>query len=166
MPPRSLTIDERLLRRMARDAAIYSLTRPAAIVMWVALAAGLVLSILNLSGPNAAGTEDGGFAAWMPPLIVALAIGATVMTISSARNALRRAMPPQTLVWVSLEDDVLRVGSGDRRSVIAYDTFQGIRVGADAVLLKVRGTSVATAIPRALLSDDDVATLRSKVASP
>lgn len=164
MPPRSLTIDDRLLRRMARDAAIYSLTRPAAIIMWVALAAALVVSILSLSGPKVASADDGGFAAWMPPLIVALAIGATFMTISSARNALRAAMPAQTLVWVSLEDDVLRVGSGERRSVIAYDTFQGIRVGADAVLLKVRGTSVATAIPRALLSDDDVAALRAKIA--
>lgn len=164
MPPRSLTIDERLLRRMARDAAIYSLTRPAAIVMWVALAAALVVSILNLSAMVSSGQEDGGFAAWMPPLIVALAIGAIVMSVSSTRHAVRRAMPPQTLVWVSLEDDVLRVGSGDRRSAIAYDTFQGIRVGIDAVLLKVRDTSVATAIPRALLSDDDIAVLRSKIA--
>lgn len=164
MPPRSLTVDERLLRRMARDAAIYSLTRPAAIVMWVALAAALVVSILNLSGLVAAGRDDGGFAAWMPPLIIALAAGAVIMSVSSARQAVRAAMPPQTLVWVSLEDDVLRVGSGDRRSVIAYDTFQGIRVGSDAVLLKVRDTSVATAIPRALLSDDDLAALRAKIA--
>jgi hypothetical protein len=164
MPPRSLTTDERLLRRMARDAAIYSLTRPTAIVMWVALAAALVVSILNLSGPVAAGQEDGGFAAWMPPLIIALAVGAVVMSVSSARHAVRTAMPPQTVVWVALEDEVLRMGSGDRRSVIAYDTFRGIRVGTDAVLLKVRDTAVATAIPRALLSDDDIAALRSKIA--
>lgn len=164
MPPRSLTIDERLLRLMARDAAIYSLTRPAAIVMWLALAAALVVSIINLSGLIAAGQEDGGFAAWMPPLIVALAVGAIVMSISSTRHSVRRAMPPQTRVWVSLEEDVLRVGSGDRRSAIAYATFQGIRVGTDAVLLKVRDSSVATAIPRALLSDDDIAVLRSRIA--
>lgn len=163
MSPRSLTIDERLLRRMARDAAIYSLTRPSAIIMWVLLTAALVVSIINLAGLIASGTENGGFAAWMPPLIVALAIGAIVMSVSSTRHAMRRAMPPQTLVWVSLEEDVLRVGSGDRRSVIAYGDFQGIRVGTDAVLLKVRDTSVATAIPRALLSDDDVTTLRSKI---
>lgn len=164
MPPRSLTVDEFLLRKMARDAAIYSLTRPAAILMWIALAAALAISILNVSGLAAAGQEDGGFAAWMPPLIIALAVGAIVLSVSSARQAVRRAMPPQTLVWVSLEDEVLRVGSGDRRSVIAYDTFQGIRVGADAVLLKVRDTAVATAIPRALLSDEEIAVLRAKIA--
>lgn len=163
MPPRSVTIDESLLRRMARDAAIYSLTRPAAIIMWVALAAALVVSILNLSGLVASGQQDNGFAAWMPPLIVALAAAAIVMSISSSRHAVRVAMPPQTVVWVSLEDEVLRVGSGDRRSVIAYSTFQGIRVGSAAVLLKVRDASVATAIPRALLSDDDISALRAKI---
>lgn len=58
----------------------------------------------------------------------------------------------------------MQVGSGDRRSTIAYRTFQGIRVGTDAVLLKLRDASVMTAIPRALLSDEDIATLRSKIA--
>ncbi len=36
-------------------------------------------------------------------------------------------------------------------------------MGKDAVLLKLRDASVATAIPRALLTDDDIATLRSKI---
>ncbi|MFP3821935.1 hypothetical protein SB658_24875, partial [Bacillus sp. SIMBA_008] len=85
--PRSLTIDESLLRRMARDAAVYSLTRPVAIIMWVALAAALGISILNLSGLVAAGEDDGGLAAWMPPLVIALAVIAIVMSVSSARHA-------------------------------------------------------------------------------
>ena len=162
MPPRSVTIDESLLRRMARDAAVYSLTRPVAVVMWVALAAALGVSVLNLSGQGAA-AQDAGLAAWMPPLIIALALVAIVLSISSARRAVRVAMPPATVVWVSLEDDVLQMGSGDRRSTIAYSTFQGVRVGTDAVLLKVRDASVATAIPRALLSDEDVAALRARI---
>ncbi|GAA2929818.1 hypothetical protein GCM10010458_10390 [Microbacterium luteolum] len=164
MPPRSLTIDQSLLRRMARDAAVYSLTRPVAIVMWVALAAALGISILNLSGRVAAGQDNDGLAAWMPPLVIALAVVAIIMSISSARHAVRAAMPPATVVWVSLEEEELQVGSGDRRSTIAYSTFQSIRVGTDAVLLKVRDASVATAIPRALLSDDDLAALRAKIA--
>ena len=163
MPPRSVTIDESLLRRMARDAAVYSLTRPVAVVMWVALAAALGVSVLNLSGQGAAAQDDAGLAAWMPPLIIALALVAIVLSISSARRAVRVAMPPATVVWVSLEDDVLQMGSGDRRSTIAYSTFQGVRVGTDAVLLKVRDASVATAIPRALLSDEDVAALRARI---
>ncbi|WP_435743720.1 YcxB family protein [Microbacterium sp. PMB16] len=164
MPPRSLTVDQSLLRRMARDAAIYSLTRPVAIVMWVLLAAALVVSILNLTGRVVSEQEENGFAAWMPPLVIALAVAAVVMTVSSARHAVRVAMPPESVVWVLLEDEVLQVGSGDRRSTIAYRTFQGIRVGTDAVLLKLRDASVVTAVPRALLSDEDIANLRSKIA--
>ncbi|MCZ4300462.1 MULTISPECIES: hypothetical protein [Microbacterium] len=163
MPPRSLTIDEGLLQRMARDAAIYSLTRPAAIVMWVALAGALTLSILNLSTPLPAGAEPPFGAGWMPLLIIGLAVFAVVMSVSSARQAVRTAMPVETVVWAQLEDDVLRLGSGRRQSEIAYGTFQSMRVGRDAVLLKVRGTSAATAIPRALLSDADIATLRSRI---
>ena len=155
MSPRSLTVDESLLRRMARDAAIYSLTRPSALVMWFALAGALVLSILNLSAPFAAG--------WMPVIIAGLAGFAVFMSISGARTAVRIAMPVEQVVWVALEDDRLQMGSGRRRSDIDYRTFQKMHVGKDAVLLKLRDASVATAIPRALLTDDDIATLRSKI---
>lgn len=163
MPPRSLTIDESLQRLMARDAAIYSLTRPVALVMWVALAAALVLSILNLGAPVAPGDEGPFGAGWMPVIILGLAGFAIVMTVSGARTAVRTAMPVETVVWVSLEDDRLQMGSGRRRSEISYSTFQNLRVGKDAVLLKLRGASVATAIPRALLTDEDIAVLRSRI---
>lgn len=164
MPARSLTVDESLLRRMARDAAIYSLTRPLALVMWAALAAGLVLSILNLHVLGTTGQDESPLVAWMPPLIIGLALYAVILSVSSARRAVRVAMPPETLVWVALSEDTLQVGSGRRRSDISYSTFQGMRVGTDAVLLKVRGASVATAIPRALLTDDDIAALRARIA--
>ena len=74
MSPRSLTVDESLLRRMARDAAIYSLTRPSALVMWFALAGALVLSILNLSAPVSPGEEAPFAAGWMPVIIAGLAV--------------------------------------------------------------------------------------------
>ncbi|MFK3679901.1 YcxB family protein [Microbacterium sp. NPDC090218] len=163
MAPRSLTVDEGLLRRMARDAAIYSLTRPLALAMWVALAGALALSILNLSAPVAAGGRAPFGSGWMPLLIIGLGVYAVVMSVSTARRAVRTAMPVDSVVWAELEDGALKMGSGRRRSDIAYSTFQSMRVGRDAVLLKVRGASVATAIPRALLSDDDIATLRSRI---
>lgn len=149
---------------MARDAAIYSLTRPTALVMWVALGAALVVSVVNLGTPVAPGEEGPFGAGWLPVIIVALAGFAIVMSVSGARTAVRVAMPVETVVWVSLGEDGLQMGSGRRRSDIAYRTFQRMHVGKDAVLLKLRDASVATAIPRALLSDDDIATLRSKIA--
>lgn len=165
MSPRSLTIDESLLRRMARDAAIYSLTRPFAIVMWVALAGALLLSILTLSTPLEPGQEVSFAAGWMPAIIVIVAGYAVVLSVSGARSAVRAAMPVDTVVWVALEDTMLTMGSGRRRSDIDYTTFQHMRVGKDAVLLKLRDASVATAIPRALLTDDDVSVLRTRIAS-
>lgn len=156
----ALTIDERLLRGMARDAAVYALTRPAAIVMWIALAAALALSILNLS---AAGGSTG-LAGLLPVASIALMVYAVVMTIVGARRAVRAATPPGTVVWVRLGESVLHIGAGTRSSDIEYGTFQSMRAGTDAVLLKLRGASAITAIPRALLSDADIARLRERIA--
>lgn len=164
MPHRSLTVDDGLLRRMAADAAIYSLTRPVAIVMWAALAGALVLSILNLNAGLASGDEVSALIAWMPPVVVALGIYAVVLSVSSARRAVRAAMPVESVVWVALEDERLQLGSDRRRSEIPYREFQHLRVGRNAVLLKVRGASVATAIPRSLFTDEDVTVLRSRIA--
>lgn len=161
--PRSLTVDESLLRRMANDATVFSLTRPLAIVMWLALAGAFILSILNLNARIAVGPDEVGLAAWMPPMILGLAGYAIVLSASSARRAVRAAMPAETVVWVALGEEMLQLGSGRRRSDIRYSTFQSMRAGKDAVLFKLRDASVATAIPRALLTDDDIVTLRAKI---
>lgn len=164
MPHRSVTIDESLLRRTARDAAIYSLTRPVAIVMWLALAAAFVLGVLNLNARTAAGDQVSVIVSLTPVVVLGLGLYAVVMSTSSARRAVRAAMPVESVVWVSLEEDRLQLGSDRRRSEIPYRTFQHVRVGRDAVLLKIRDASVATAIPRVLLSDEDIAILRARVA--
>lgn len=158
--PASLTVTEPLLRRMARDAAIYSLTRPWAIVMWVALAAALVTSVLNL---GAAGASADVLTAWMPVAVVALGAYAVWLTVANARRAVRAAMPPEAVVWVAVDETVLRIGSARRTSEVPYEEFQSLRAGRDAVLLKVRGASVMTAVPRALLTDEDIDALRAKI---
>ncbi|MEV7609532.1 YcxB family protein [Microbacterium sp. NPDC089320] len=155
----TVTVDERLLRGMARDAAVYALTRPAAIVMWIALVAALALSILNLSADRG----DPGLSGLLPVASIGLMVYAVVMTIVGARRAVRSATPPGTLVWVRLGESALHIGAGSRSSDIDYSTFQSLRVGADAVLLKLTGTSAITAIPRTLLTDDDLATLRARI---
>ncbi|MCM3779362.1 YcxB family protein [Microbacterium hydrocarbonoxydans] len=156
----TVTVSESLVRRMARDAAVYGLTRPWAIVMWVALAASLVLSILNLT---AGAADDTGSAGWLPLASVALMAVAIGATVSGARRAVRAAMPPGTVVWARLNDDDLQIGADRRVSVIPYETFQGMRVGSDAVILRVQGSSAVTAVPRAVFTDDDVARLRDRI---
>ncbi|WP_372967445.1 YcxB family protein [Microbacterium sp.] len=155
----SLTVDERLLRGMARDAAIYALTRPVAIVMWVALTAALVLSILNLRAP---GVREG-ISGLLPVLSIGLMLYAVVMTIAGARRAVRAATPPGTTVWVRLGETALQIGAGTRTSDIPYTTFQGLRAGRDAVIFRISGSTAVTAVPRSLVSDEDIARLRSLI---
>lgn len=157
----TVTIDEPLLRRMARDAAIYGLTRPWAIVMWVALAAGLVLSFLTLGSGRA---DDSAPAGWLPLATVGLGVVAVLATVSGARRAVRAATPPGTVVWARLEPDTLQIGADRRVSDIRYREFERIRVGRDAVILRIRRSSAVTVVPRVLLTDDDIARLRLSVA--
>lgn len=154
----ALTIDEGLLRRMARDASIYSLTRPWALVMWVVLAAAFAVSLLGAGAPGA-----DALSAWLPYAVIALGAYAVWLTVANARRAVRAAMPPGSRVWVSVGETALRIGAATRTSEIPYRTFQSMRVGRDAVLFKVRDASVATAVPRALLSDDDIVSLRASI---
>ena len=155
----ALTIDERLLRGMARDAAIYALTRPVAILMWIALLAAFVVSIFNLAATGGAR----GLSGLLPVASVALMVYAVVMTVAGARRAVRAATPPGSTVWLRLDDSALHVGAGSRSSDISFSTFQSVRAGRHAVLFRLRGASAITAVPRALLSDEDIATLRSRI---
>lgn len=156
----TVTIDESLLRRMARDAAVYGLTRPGAIVMWIALAAGLVLSFLTL---GAGAADDSGSTGWLPLATIGLGAVAVFATVSGARRAVRAATPPGTVVWARLEQDTLQIGADRRVSDIRYREFEGIRVGRDAVILRIRSSSAVTVVPRVLLTDDDIARLRLSV---
>lgn len=158
--PSSMVVDDTLLRRIARDAAVYSLTRPWALVMWIVLAAALAVSILGLT---TAGTSPDPLTSWMPIAVVALGGYAVWLTVASARRAVRAAMPAGSTVWVQPGESALRTGIARRVSEIPYSTFHGMRVGRDALLLKVRGASAVTAFPLALFSDEDLARLRSRI---
>jgi hypothetical protein len=158
--PASLTIDESLLHRMAREASVYSLVRPAALVMWAALSAALVVSLVNVGSQ---GADADALTAWLPPAVIALGAYAVWLTVANARRAVRAAMPPGSVVWANIGATGLQIGAARRTSEISFRTFQSVRVGRDTVLLKVRGAAVVTAVPRALFSDDDLATLRTSI---
>lgn len=158
--PASLTIDESLLRRMAREASVYSLVRPVALVMWAALSAALVVSLVNVGRQ---GADADALTAWLPLAVIALGAYAVWLTVANARRAVRAAMPPGSVVWASIGSTGMQIGAARRTSEISFRTFQSVRVGRDTVLLKIRGVAVITAVPRALFSDDDLATLRTSI---
>jgi hypothetical protein len=160
---RSVQVSESLLSAMARDTATYALTRPAAIVAWIVLTLALLTTIGSLITVSAAGSEAAGELAWMPPLILLVMAMLVMFTVMPVRRALRAAMPAGSTVSARNGAEHVHVTSSQGRSSIPFSTFRSIRVGQNAVLLQLRGTSVATALPREIISDEDITRLRAAI---
>lgn len=160
---RSLRVDRELVQAMVRDTTIYSLTRPLGIVACVALIGAAVFTVIAalVTAPI---NEDQSSRLWFTGLgLIALFIVYVVFTRASARRALIAAMPEGSMVRVRVGEKALHVVAAQGVSNIPYETFNSIRVGRSAVLLKLRGTPVVTAVPRGLIDDADIALLRSKI---
>lgn len=160
---RTVRVDERLLRGMTRDATTYSLTQPATLVTWAVLAVAFVLALVALSTATAAGQEASALTAWTPALIIAVAALLVFVTSSNVRRSVRSTMPVGSLVSARLDADTLHGSTAAGTSDIAYRSFRGMRVGRDAVLLRLAGTSAASIIPREVFNEDEIETLRSKL---
>lgn len=148
---------------MVTDATLYAVTRPIAIVAYTALLAAFIINIAVLSILGGAGGDRASTLAWTPLAIAALAVASIMFTRASVRRAITTAMPSGTQVSVHLGEDGIRLVAKRGVSNMPYSTFKAMRVGRHAALLQLRGGSVITAIPRALLSDADIALLRSKI---
>lgn len=158
-----MQVSESMLSAMARDTATYALTRPSAIVAWIVLSLALITTVGSLVTVSAAGSEAAGDLAWMPPLILLVMAMLVILTIIPVRRALRAAMPVGSTVSARIGAEHVYVTSTQGRSSIPFTTFRSIRVGRNAVLLQLRGASVATALPRELISDADLARLRAAI---
>lgn len=160
---RSMRVDAALVQGMTRDAVVYTLTRPLALVAYAALGSAVVLTAIALSTALRAQPDQVGRFTLTLILLVAVIAGSVLLSRSSTRRALLAAMPPGSIVSVALGDDSIRVESAQGLSDVRYSTFRSVRVGRDAVLLRLRGASALTALPRPLISDEDIALLRSKI---
>lgn len=158
-----MQISESMLSAMARDTATYALTRPTAVVAWVVLSLALITTVGSLITVSAAGSEVAGDLAWMPPLILFMMVMFVVMTVTLIKRALRATMPAGSTVSARIGNEHVYVTSTQGRSAVPFTTFRSIRVGRSAVLMQLRGVSVATALPRELISDEDLARLRAAI---
>lgn len=160
--PRSALIDAELLRGLTRDATIYTLTRPLAIIAYTALVAAFIVNaiVLSIGGMDEEQTTN---LTWTLVAIAALIVASIMFTRASVKRAITTAMPAGTKVGVQLSDDTIKVMSKRGVSDMSYSTFRSVRVGTHAVVLQLRGDSVVTAVPRALLSDTDIAQLKSRI---
>jgi hypothetical protein len=102
-------------------------------------------------------------AVWTMVAIAALIVASIVFTRASSRRAISTATPSGSVVRVELGDEKITMVSKSGVSDVAYSTFRSVHVGRHAALLRLRGSSVVTVMPRALLNDADVALLKSKI---
>jgi hypothetical protein len=158
-----MTVDPELLRGMTGDATIYSLTRPLALVAYTALLAAFVLNTIVLSIVGGVDEDQTTTLTWTLVAIAAFAVASIVFTRAQVRRAITTAMPSGSSVAVSLGDETIKLFAKNGVSDMAYSTFRAVRVGRHAAILQLRGASIVTAVPRALLSDADIALLKSKI---
>ncbi|WP_243224788.1 YcxB family protein [Microbacterium sp. CIAB417] len=161
--PRYVPVDRDLLARMSRDATIFVLTRPLSIVVWIVLAAALLIALISFGTAAALAPAEAGSMIVMPTLIAGVMVLYAILTVTSVRRSLAAAMPAGTSVSVRVGEDELRVESAQGTSRIAYSTFRRMKAGQDAVMLQLRGSSAMTALPRLLLTDADLERLRAKI---
>lgn len=145
------------------DATIYSLTRPLALIAYTALLAAFVLNAIVLSIVGGVDEEQKTTLTWTLVAIAAFAVASIVFTRAQVRRAIMTAMPSGSSVGVSLGDKTIKLFAKNGVSDMAYSNFRAVRVGRHAAILQLRGASIVTAIPRALLSDVDIAQLKAKI---
>ncbi|MGM7672015.1 YcxB family protein [Microbacterium sp. A93] len=148
---------------MTWDATIYTLTRPLAIIAYAALIAAFVVNAIVLSIIGGVDDEQTANLSWTLFAIAALIVASIIFTKASVKRAITTSMPAGTKAAVQLGDETIKMISKRGVSDMAYSTFRAIRVGKHAVILQLRGQSVITAVPRALLSDADVTQLKSRI---
>lgn len=161
--PRSVLVDLELLRNLTWDATIYTLTRPLAIIAYVALIAAFIVNAIVLAMIGGVDEEQTTKLTWTLVAIAALIAASVIFTRASVKRAVSTALPTGTRVGVQLDEDTIRVMSKRGVSEMPFSTFRSVRIGTHAVLLQLRGQSVVTAVPRSLLSDADIALLKSRI---
>ncbi|WP_417508257.1 YcxB family protein [Microbacterium sp.] len=159
----SVVIDAELLRGMTRDATIFTLTRPLAIIAYTALIAAFIVNAALLGMISPADEEQRTSVTLTLVAIAALIVASIIFTRASNRRAISTAMPSGSSVRAEVHEESIVVASKRGVSDMPFTTFRTMRVGRHAVLLLLRGDSVVTAVPRVLLSDAGVAQLKSKI---
>lgn len=148
---------------MTRDAMIFTLTRPLAIIAYTALVAAFIVNAAVLAMISPADQEQRTSLTLTLVAIAALIVASIIFTRASTRRAISIAMPSGTAVRAEVRETSIVVASKRGVSDMPFTTFRTVRVGRHAVLLLLSGTSVVTAVPRTLLSDVDIAQLKSKI---
>ena len=161
--PRTAVVDAEMLRGMTWDATIYTLTRPLALIAYTALVGALAINVVVLSLIGGADADRSSQTTWTAVAIAALIVASIVFTRASVRRALTTTMPSGSRVSAQVTDEKIRLFTKRGTSSMPYSTFRSARAGGHALILQLRGQSIITAIPRVLLTDDEIAAIKSRI---
>jgi len=158
----SLTVTAELVRAMTRDVTALLLRTRSTVV------AGTILAVAAVVGLLLAWTGHVDLDVLVPGLaVIAGSGGAMVLGVRrSVSRALRVALAPGSTVSARLADDVLCSTAALGESRTAWAAFRELRVRGSAAVLRMRGTSAFVVLPRALFTDDDLATISMRVGRP
>lgn len=148
---------------MSWDALIYTLTRPLAVIGYAALLAAFIVNAMVLSMVSGVDDDRASTLTWTLLAIAALAVASIMFTRASVRRVISTTMPSGSKVAVQVGDETIRLITARGVSNMPYSTFRAVRVGKHAAILRLRVPSAITAVPRVLLSDEDIAALRAKI---
>ncbi|WP_144795625.1 hypothetical protein [Microbacterium paludicola] len=160
---RPVTVDAEMIRLVSWDVLMYTLTRPLAVIAYTTLVAAFAVNVVVLTLIGTADEERSSTLTITMLAIAALAVASVVFTRASVRRAISTAMPSGTSMRAEVGEKSVKLVSTRGVSDMAYSTFRSVRVGKHAAVLQLVGSSAVTAIPRALLSDADVAVLKAKI---
>jgi len=148
---------------MTWDATIYTLTRPLAVIAYTALIAAFIVNAIVLGIIGGADAEQSTTLTWTLVAIAALTVASIMFTRASAHRAIATAMPSGSSVRAAVGEQAIELFSKRGVSRMPYSTFRAVRVGRHTVILMLRDTSIVTTVPRAALSDADIAQVKSRI---
>jgi hypothetical protein len=155
---KTITVDDSLQKRMAKDVVRFQMTRPLSLVMWGAVTLGVVsVIILAVLDPNWVAEN-----AWLLGLMTFAVLFFLVMTAVQVRRSIRLGMPVGTEVSVSVSDGELHASTALGRSDIPIDQLSKVHLAGSVVMVRPKGSPAWAMIPRATLDDSELAALTAR----
>ena len=157
-------IDAELQRHLRFDTLLFTLTRPVALIGYLALIAAAIFLASALPTISAQGRSNATLLQWLLFAIIALLVASIWFTRASIRRAIETAMPRGSFVRAEVQPHSLIIASKRGVSRARYAEVRSVHARRYSVLIRMHQASAVLTVPRAALSDDDLATLRQRIA--
>lgn len=154
----TLTVDEALIARTSRDTIRYTLSRPLMIVVWTFVA----LSLVSFAVVAILDTVRFAELWWLCLVLLIVTSSLILLTVLPIRRSVRTGMPLDSQISASVEDGMLKVDAAQGRSEIRLDSLKTARIFGETLIVQLKGSPTAHALPHRLLSAEELAALGAR----